>query len=90
MSPDPLYSESHSNCHRTLFWGGDTFAPKLLVKDSGGSDVSIQQFLQNAFLNMFELLAQAVGDLDGVLGFEVSYIRLCDITSTHSRLTDDE
>jgi hypothetical protein len=32
----------------------------------------IQQFLQNSFLDMFEVLARAVGDLDGVLGFEVS------------------
>ena len=56
---------------RTLFWGGDTFAPQLLVKDYRGADIPIQQFLQNTFLDMFEVLARAVGDLDGVLGFEV-------------------
>jgi hypothetical protein len=56
---------------RTCFWAGDTFAPKLLVKDRDGSDVPVQQFLQNAFLNMWEMLAKAVGDLDAVLGFEV-------------------
>ncbi|KAF8237581.1 glycoside hydrolase family 5 protein [Tricholoma matsutake] len=55
----------------TLFWGGDTFAPKLLVKDRRGVDVPIQQFLQNSFLDMFEVLARAIGDLDGVLGFEM-------------------
>ncbi|GLB39596.1 putative glycoside hydrolase family 5 [Lyophyllum shimeji] len=29
----------------TLFWAGDTFAPKLLVKDKDGKSVPIQQFL---------------------------------------------
>jgi hypothetical protein len=56
-----------------LFWAGDTFAPKLLFKNKHGVDVPIQQFLQNSFLDMFEVLARAVGDLDGVLGFEVWY-----------------
>ncbi|KAG5644275.1 hypothetical protein DXG03_008760 [Asterophora parasitica] len=54
----------------TLFWAGDTFAPKLLVKDKDGAAVPIQQFLQNSYLAMSETLAQTVGDLDGVLGFE--------------------
>ncbi|GLB39573.1 putative cellulase (glycosyl hydrolase family 5) [Lyophyllum shimeji] len=55
----------------TLFWAGDTFAPRLLVKDKDGKSVPIQQFLQNAYLAMSELLARTVGDLDGVLGFEM-------------------
>ncbi|GLB45923.1 putative cellulase (glycosyl hydrolase family 5) [Lyophyllum shimeji] len=46
----------------TLFWAGDTFAPKLLVKDKHGKSVPIQQFLQNAYLAMSELLARTVGD----------------------------
>lgn len=66
-----------SDCYRTLFWGGDTFAPKLLFKNRDGVDVPIQQFLQDSFLDMFEILARAVGDLDGVLGFEVRYYGLC-------------
>jgi hypothetical protein len=57
--------------NRTLFWGGDTFAPKLKIKVKDGSEVPVQQFLQDAFLGMFEALVRAVGDLDGVLGFEV-------------------
>ncbi|KAF5384366.1 hypothetical protein D9615_003481 [Tricholomella constricta] len=55
----------------TLFWAGDTFAPKLLIKDKDGASVPIQQFLQNAYLAMSEMLARTVGDLDGVLGFEM-------------------
>ena len=52
---------------RTCFWAGDTFAPKLRVRNG----VPVQRFLQDAFLDMWEAVARAVGDLDGVLGFEV-------------------
>jgi hypothetical protein len=52
---------------RTCFWAGDTFAPKLRVCDG----VPIQRFLQDAFLDMWEAVVRAVGDLDSVLGFEV-------------------
>ncbi|KAG6840292.1 hypothetical protein C0991_007685 [Blastosporella zonata] len=55
----------------TLFFAGDTFAPKVKVKDKNGELVPIQQFLQNAYLAMSERLAQTVGDLSGVLGFEM-------------------
>ena len=48
------------------------FAPKLKVKGKGGKDVPIQEFLQGAFLDMWEVVARALGDLEGVLGFEVS------------------
>ena len=47
------------------------YAPKLLVKDRHGKEVNIQQYLQNAFLDMWEVLARSIGDLEGVLGFEV-------------------
>jgi len=53
--------------YRTCFWAGDTFAPKLRVRDG----VPIQRFLQDTFLDMWEVVVRAVGDLDGVLGFEV-------------------
>jgi len=53
--------------YRTCFWAGDTFAPKLRVRDG----VPIQRFLQDTFLDMWETVARAVGDLDSVLGFEV-------------------
>jgi hypothetical protein len=55
----------------TCFWAGDTFAPKLLIKDRDGQEVPVQQFLQNAFLDMYEVLARTIGDLEGVIGFEV-------------------
>ncbi|KAI0783200.1 glycoside hydrolase family 5 protein [Abortiporus biennis] len=55
----------------TCFWAGDTFAPKLKVKNEQGVEVSIQTFLQTAFLNMFEQVAKAVGDLPAVIGFEM-------------------
>ncbi|KAI0260076.1 cytoplasmic protein [Gloeopeniophorella convolvens] len=51
----------------TCFWAGDTFAPKLRMKEGA----SVQRFLQDAFLNMWETVARAVGDLEGVLGFEM-------------------
>lgn len=57
---------------RTCFWGGDTFAPKMKVKNVAGQEVSIQEFLQGAFLDMFDKVVEAVGDLDSVIGFEVS------------------
>ncbi|KZT08198.1 glycoside hydrolase family 5 protein [Laetiporus sulphureus 93-53] len=55
----------------TCFWAGDKFAPKLKVKDPQGEEVSIQVFLQTAYLNMWEVVAKAVGDLEAVLGFEI-------------------
>lgn len=57
--------------YSTCFWGGDIFAPKLKVKSSDGQYVSIQTFLQSAFMRMWEVVVKSVGDLDGVLGFEV-------------------
>ncbi len=64
------------SCHssrRTLFWAGDIFAPKLLVQNGRGQAVPVQQFLQGAFLDMWAIVAQAVGDLEGVLGFQVCF-----------------
>ncbi|PFH50868.1 glycoside hydrolase family 5 protein [Amanita thiersii Skay4041] len=55
----------------TCFWAGNTFAPKLKVKNGNGQDVSIQNFLQTTFLNMFDALVDAVGDLESVIGFEM-------------------
>lgn len=59
------------NMYRTCFWAGDMFAPKLRVKNTEGKEVSIQTFLQTAFLNMWGVVSRTVGDLEGVLGFEV-------------------
>jgi hypothetical protein len=57
-----------------LFWAGDVFAPKLLVKGRDGIEVSIQQYLQEAFLDMYDTLVRTVGHLDGVIGFEVCFL----------------
>jgi hypothetical protein len=46
------------------------------VRDRNGKRVNIQEFLQSSFLAAVGVLADAVGDLDGVLGIEVSYFEL--------------
>ncbi len=74
---------------RTLFWGGDAFAPKLKLRNKHGEEVSAQQFLQDAFLDMFEVLARAVGDLEGVIGFEVS-LSWFSVDNILTRRLDDE
>ncbi|KAJ3921255.1 glycoside hydrolase family 5 protein [Lentinula edodes] len=55
----------------TCFWAGDAFAPKLLTKGKHGDPISVQQFLQDAYLDMSEMVVKAVGDLEGVVGFEM-------------------
>ncbi|KAF8843464.1 glycoside hydrolase family 5 protein [Paxillus ammoniavirescens] len=55
----------------TCFWAGDTFAPKLKITAPNGNVKSVQQYLQDAFLDMYALVAQTLGDVDGVLGFEM-------------------
>lgn len=66
------YQKLAASTMATCFWGGDTFTPKLRVKDpKGDAEIGIQQMLQDAFLDAWEVLVKTVGDLDGVLGFEV-------------------
>ncbi|KAK2465756.1 hypothetical protein APHAL10511_002300 [Amanita phalloides] len=65
------YTKLAASTMATYFWAGDTFAPKLKVKRGTGEEVSIQTFLQETFLDMFDKLVEAVGDLDSVIGFEV-------------------
>ncbi|KAJ7337646.1 glycoside hydrolase superfamily [Mycena albidolilacea] len=56
----------------TCFWAGSTFTPKLLLRDPRtGNDVPVQEFLQTAFLDAWAVLVRAVGDLEGVCGFEM-------------------
>ncbi|KAF8633873.1 hypothetical protein AX15_001204 [Amanita polypyramis BW_CC] len=81
------YTKLAASTMATCFWAGDTFAPKHRVKNGSGQEVPIQTFLQGAFLDMFDKLVEAVGDLDSVIGFEVmnephrGYI---DLKSLHS------
>jgi hypothetical protein len=42
-----------------------------MIKGQSGSQVNIQDYLQEAFLCAVEKLNAAVGDLDSVLGIEV-------------------
>lgn len=50
----------------TLFFAGDTFAPS---KTHQG--MSVQQYLQNHFINCFAHLGERLANLEAVLGFEV-------------------
>jgi len=68
----------------TLFWGGSTYAPSFIVDGQDGGKVNIQEYLQEAFLRAVEKLHEAVGDLDGVLGIEVSIHAHGEITLTNS------
>lgn len=61
----------------TLFWAGDTFAPKLKIKTKSGQELPVQQYLQGAFFDMFDVVAKKLGNLDGVLGFEVRCFVVC-------------
>ena len=58
---------------RTCFWGGDTFAPQLKIKTRDDKEVPVQQFLQDAFLNMWEVVLKTFSDLDCVIGFDVGF-----------------
>ena len=76
---------------RTLFWAGDVFAPKLRIRTREGREMSAQQFLQSAFLDMWEVVARNLGDLDAVLGFEVGrFSRAARTDSLLTAATDHE
>lgn len=60
------YSKLASCTMFTLFFGGDTFAPKATYQGT-----PIQQFLSQCFIDAFAHLAHRLSDLDAVLGFEV-------------------
>lgn len=49
----------------TLFFAGDTFAPNRKYEGK-----SIQQFLNDSFVNAYQHLAHRLVDLEAVLGFE--------------------
>jgi hypothetical protein len=55
---------------RTVFIGGDKFAPKLKVGNKSG-----QAFLQDAFFTCWEVICQYTADLEAVLGYQVCHVR---------------
>ncbi|KZT50302.1 glycoside hydrolase family 5 protein [Calocera cornea HHB12733] len=54
----------------TIFWGGNTFAPKLKIEHDG-RQVPAQQFLQDCYLGAYDVLVQRLGSLPAVLGFQL-------------------
>ncbi|KAJ9121909.1 hypothetical protein QFC24_004491 [Naganishia onofrii] len=76
------YSKLACATMNTLFWGGETFAPSLMVNTRTGlpshlsplsvddEEQNIQTFLQERYLGMFERLVDTLKGIDGVLGFE--------------------
>ncbi|KAK7423563.1 hypothetical protein QQX98_001021 [Neonectria punicea] len=70
------YQKLAASTMATLFWAGDALAPQLTCRrspiDGQGDpeDVSIQGYLQDAFVEAFGKLADAVGGLEACLGFE--------------------
>ncbi|KAF9928731.1 hypothetical protein FBU30_002149 [Linnemannia zychae] len=60
------YTKLAASTMFTLFWAGDTFAPKKMYQGE-----PIQQFLQNRYLECYHHLAKRLSHLDAVVGFEV-------------------
>ncbi len=69
----------------TLFYGGNDFAPDLLV-----DSVNIQDYLQNHYIKSLMKVAEKVKDLPNVIGFELmnepssGYIGIDDITKPYN------
>lgn len=70
------YQKLAASTMATVFWAGDALAPKLRCRrralDGGDAieEVSVQAFLQDAFIEAFGRLADEVVDLEAVIGFE--------------------
>ncbi|KAF9353734.1 hypothetical protein BGX26_008506 [Mortierella sp. AD094] len=60
------YTKLAASTMFTLFWAGDTFAPKKMYQGE-----PIQQFLQNRYFECYKHLARRLCHLDAVIGFEV-------------------
>lgn len=85
------YQKMAAATMNTAFWAGNVFMPKTVVTDPGSnsSKVNVQTFLQDRFLDMWEQLAKAVGGLEGVLGFEVSFWSIRRSTFCQSHYSED-
>ncbi|KAF4983371.1 hypothetical protein FZEAL_1223 [Fusarium zealandicum] len=68
------YQKLAASTMATLFWAGDALAPDLKCRrklaHGPENQVPVQTFLQDAFIEAFGRLADAVGDLEACLGFE--------------------
>lgn len=60
------YAKLASSTMFTLFFGGQKFAPELMVQNQ-----NIQCYLQKHFIQAFRYLASRLSHLDSVIGFEV-------------------
>ncbi|KAF9432345.1 hypothetical protein BGZ76_010936 [Entomortierella beljakovae] len=60
------YTKLAASTMFTLFWAGDTFAPNKSYQGE-----TIQQFLQNRYIECYQHLARRVSHLDSIVGFEV-------------------
>ncbi|KAG8760210.1 hypothetical protein FRC11_000765 [Ceratobasidium sp. 423] len=66
------YQKLAASTMATLFWAGNTYAPKLRVKSRTSDEmINVQDFLQDHFLDAFDQLVRAVGDCKAVVGFEL-------------------
>lgn len=65
------YQKLAASTMATLFWAGDALAPKLRFRPRRGEEeVSIQEFLQNAYIEAFGRLADELTGLEACIGFE--------------------
>ncbi|CAM1510681.1 Fc.00g010160.m01.CDS01 [Cosmosporella sp. VM-42] len=70
------YQKLAASTMATLFWAGDALAPRLKCQRVSPSnqqrieEVSIQSLLQDAFIEAFGQLADAIGGLEACIGFE--------------------
>ncbi|KAG8959135.1 hypothetical protein FRC05_008056, partial [Tulasnella sp. 425] len=64
------YQKLACSTMNTLFWAGETFAPKVLV-DRNGEKVNVQTFLQDAFLDCYDRLVTGLKGVEGIVGFKI-------------------
>ena len=75
------YQKLAASSMATLFWAGSMLAWKLRVtrqhpETGDKEEVSIQEFLQDAYLGAFGLLADRLGGKAACVGFDVSSLAL--------------
>eukprot|EP01065_Artemidia_motanka_P003845 TRINITY_DN1183_c0_g2_i1.p1 TRINITY_DN1183_c0_g2~~TRINITY_DN1183_c0_g2_i1.p1 ORF type:complete len:781 (+),score=117.23 TRINITY_DN1183_c0_g2_i1:96-2438(+) len=53
----------------TLFFGGNTYAPGMLVEDEREGSMPIQEYLQHHYVKSLSILAEALGGCRNVIGY---------------------